>query len=144
MPNLFPGMNPFLEDSAFWSDFRSTFINCWRDTLRAVLPKSYEARIGERVYLVEPEHSARQVGPDVSISRPAAFGKTTFPSSVSAVTLEPVTIPLLIMEEPREAYIEYYNVPIGRLSRCSNCSRELPVSLSKPDAAWVAETMKRR
>ena len=37
--NPFPGMNPFLEDPVFWSDFHATFIVCWRDEIRAVLPK---------------------------------------------------------------------------------------------------------
>jgi hypothetical protein len=39
-------MDPFVEDPAFWADFQATFIPCWRDALRAVLPRPYEARIG--------------------------------------------------------------------------------------------------
>jgi hypothetical protein len=102
MANPFPGMNPFLEHPAFWADFHSTFIGCWRDALRAVLPKTYEARIGERVYLVEPPKPVRQIGPDVAVSQPMDAGAVTSSSRSSAVVMEPVT---------REAYIEILQRP---------------------------------
>jgi hypothetical protein len=111
MGNPFPGMNPFLEHPAFWADFHSTFIGCWRDSLRALLPKTYEARIGERVYLVEPPALARQIGPDVAVSQSVDAGAVTSASSSSAVVMDPVTLPLPIIDETREAYIEILQRP---------------------------------
>ena len=54
MPSPFPGFDPYLESPTFWSDFHSTFINYWRETIAETLPDKYEAGIGDRVYLVEP------------------------------------------------------------------------------------------
>ena len=112
MPNPFPGVDPYLEDPAFWPDFHSTFIVCWRDALRGVLPPNYEARIGERVYLVEPPAS-RRVGPDLSVSRSAAGGTvpTLSGSTSTSAVLEPVTVPLGALEEVRESYIEILHRP---------------------------------
>ena len=46
-------MDPYLESPAFWSDFHATFINYWREAIADRLPDHYEARIDERVNLVE-------------------------------------------------------------------------------------------
>ena len=32
MPSPYPGMDPYLEDPAFWSDFHDGFIVYWRRT----------------------------------------------------------------------------------------------------------------
>lgn len=45
----FPGMDPFLEQPAYWFDFHATFVNYWREAIADLLPPSYEAAIGERV-----------------------------------------------------------------------------------------------
>jgi len=55
MRSPFPGMDPYLESPEFWPDFHSTFINCWREAIAEVLPDGYEARIDERVSLVDLE-----------------------------------------------------------------------------------------
>ena len=68
MPSPFPGMDPYLEDPAFWSDFHARFITYWCDTLAERLPDNYEARIDERVVLEEPPKARpKRVGPDISI-----------------------------------------------------------------------------
>ena len=40
-PSPFPGMDPYLEDPAFWPDFHSTFVNYWREALVEQLPVSF-------------------------------------------------------------------------------------------------------
>ncbi len=47
MSSPFPGMDPYLENPAFWSDFHARFINYWSDALAEILPDQYEARIDE-------------------------------------------------------------------------------------------------
>jgi hypothetical protein len=79
MPSPFPGMDPNLEDPAFWSDFHARFIIYWSDALADILPQHYEARIDEKVRLVE-----------------------VTPAGVA--TLAPVILPLLIEEETHERY----------------------------------------
>jgi hypothetical protein len=108
LPSPLPGMDRYLESPAFWPDFHASFIFCWRSALQKQLPKGYEARLGERVYLVErTREQQKKIGPDLSIthSQTAPQAPTRGPSR-SAATLEPVTIPVLILEEPRETYIE--------------------------------------
>lgn len=108
MPSPFPGFDPFLEDPAYWSDFHARFVNYWCEAIADTLPEEYEARIGERLYLMEREPDARKlVVPDVSAVRnqPASF------HSGSTATLEPVTIPVTMLEGPREPYIEILHRP---------------------------------
>src|SRR5262245_47251803 len=53
MSQLFPGMDPYLEDPAFWADFHLTFIGCWREAIADQLPETYEARLDETIHLVQ-------------------------------------------------------------------------------------------
>jgi hypothetical protein len=62
MKSPFPGMDPFLEQPAYWPDFHATFINYWREAIADLLPPSYEATLGERVYLVERDPDERKPG----------------------------------------------------------------------------------
>lgn len=118
MPSPFPGMDPYLESPEFWPDFHATFINCWREAIAGVLPEGYEARIDERVNLVEipPSEqweaaSSNRVHPDVAISRHLAATGVGRESSV-ALTIEPVTVPLIMeFEETRETYIKILHRP---------------------------------
>ncbi len=105
MPSPFPGFDPFLETPAFWSDFHATFINYWREAIADALPGDYEAGIGERVYLIEHDPNSRKlVFPDVTVTQ-SDERRQVF-SQKTVATLEPVTIPLTILEGPKETYIE--------------------------------------
>jgi len=129
--SLFPGMDPFLEDPAYWLDFHSRFVNCWCEAIADVLPPNYEAGIGERVYLIEHDPDARKLGyPDVAVTE----RKTEIPvprySASGLATLEPVTIPLMVLEGPRESYIEILHHPdralVAVLELLSPANKEYP------------------
>ncbi len=130
MPSPFPGMDPFLEAPAYWPDFHSTFINYWRESIADALPADYEAGLGERVYLVEtmPEHRKR-IGPDVAITKGTSRADTST-SSTSVATLEPITIPVTLLDGPRESYIEILHHPdrtlVAVLELLSPANKELP------------------
>jgi hypothetical protein len=51
MKSPFPGIDPFLEQAAYWRDFHANFVNYWREAIADVLPPHYAATLGERVYL---------------------------------------------------------------------------------------------
>ena len=51
MKSPFPGMDPYLEDPAYWMDFHATFVNYWREAVADLLPENYEATIEERIQL---------------------------------------------------------------------------------------------
>lgn len=110
MTNPFPGFDPYLEAPAFWSDFHATFINYWREAIADLLPVEYEASISERVYLIESDPDARKlILPDVSISAEDFSSRTEAKSTVA--TLEPTTIPLEVLDGPRETFIEILHRP---------------------------------
>ena len=114
MPSPFPGMDPYLEDPAFWEDFHRRFITYCADYLGDRLPDQYEARIDERLRVVEaPDAPRRDILPDVTVTRgPArASGSRSSSAAGPVATLEPVTIPAPVMTEVRDTWIEVLHRP---------------------------------
>jgi hypothetical protein len=112
MASPFPGMDPFLEGPACWSDFHFRFIDCWAVAIAEQLPPEYEANLGERVYLAEVDPETRKlIYPDLSVSEVIRPGPAAPNRGTAVAALEPVTIPLQIVEGPREAYIEILHGP---------------------------------
>jgi len=128
MPSPFPGMDPFLEGPE-WLDFHSRFVNTWCEAVADGLPDEYVANIDERVYLVEVDPDTRKlIYPDVSVSQ-REMATSTSPHSALA-TAEPMTIPLEIIEGPRETYIEILKKPelslVAVLELLSPANKENP------------------
>ncbi len=111
MPSPFPGMDPYLEDPAFWQDFHHRFISAWCEVIAEGLPDSYDARIGERVNLtqLEPE-VVKLISPDVAVSQ-GPLKKKHPASGGSVAVLEPEVVPQTYVEEMRESYIEILHRP---------------------------------
>lgn len=110
MRSSFPGMDPYIEDPAFWPDFHAHFITFWCDHLADHLPEPYEARIGESVNLIQMSPGVvKLIYPDVAVSRgrqgPVAGGRG------ASALLEPVTIPHEILEEVRQTRVEILHRP---------------------------------
>lgn len=55
MPSPFPGMDPYVESPAHWSDFHHEFISALRGSIRDRLPPGYHAKIEEFVLRLEPD-----------------------------------------------------------------------------------------
>jgi hypothetical protein len=111
MPSPFPGMDPYLESPVYWPDFHLRFINYWCEAIADLLPSNYEARMDERVKLVEvATEQFVSVRPDVAVMQ---RGELSDPSAANAgvATLVPVTIPLVIEEESRESFIKIVQLP---------------------------------
>jgi hypothetical protein len=111
MASPFPGMDPYLEDPAFWPDFHHRFINCWCEAIADQLPEPYEARLDERVNLVQMSPEViKLIYPDVAVSqgqRPAR----QMTGSAGTLLLEPVNIPHELLEEVRQTRIEILHRP---------------------------------
>ena len=111
----FPGMDPYLEDPAFWQDFHQSFITYCRDYLLDRLPAAYDARANERIRLVElPPEADRDPLPDVAVLRhrwgvPATPGAAATGGGVA--TLEPVSVPMPVSAEVKDAWIEILHRP---------------------------------
>ena len=139
MTNPFPGFDPFLESPAVWSDFHSRFINYWCESIADQLPGEYEASISERVYLVEHDPDARKlISPDVSISAKDFYSPAAIQNTAS--TLEPKTIPMVVLNGPRETYIEI----LHRADRGLVTSLELLSPANKQSPGRVEYLAKRR
>jgi hypothetical protein len=110
MPSPFPGMDPYLEDPAFWQDFHRSFITYCRDALLDKLPEQYEARIDEQVRLVE--HQCDRVVahlPDVAVTHDSRSGGATAVATraPNVASIEPVTMEMAVeAEEVRDVWIE--------------------------------------
>lgn len=103
MPCPFPGMDPYLESPAFWSDFHARFLTYLSDAVADRLPPAYEARIDERVSLAGPPGKGpKRVEPDVSVlrdpTRPSVEHGSGGGVAVAPpeVTVEPVPVPLKV------------------------------------------------
>ena len=112
MPSPFPGMDPYLEQSACWRDFHLTFINYLRNAINDRLPQNYDARIEERVVILDSfDQPSQWFESDVAVAQETA--SSTAPQSRPSVSglLEPVTVPLIIPQRERQRYIEIYDYP---------------------------------
>ena len=103
----------------------------WREAIAEVLPANYEATLGERQYLIEHEPEARKLGgPDLAVTQGEANASGESTSVAATAALEPVTIPLTILEGPREAYIEILYQPdrslVTALELLSPTNKEQP------------------
>ncbi|MGH7137129.1 MAG: DUF4058 family protein, partial [Pirellulales bacterium] len=101
------------------------------EAIADLLPPSYEATLGERVYLVECDPDMRKLGyPDIAVTRDETHSLARAHASSPTATLEPVTIPLTMLEGPRETYIEILHQPernlVTALELLSPANKELP------------------
>lgn len=116
MPSPFPGMDPYLEDPAFWEGFHVLFIAECTFYLSDRLPKGYVANAGERIRLISrSDAAAEEYVPDVSVAkarrRPRRRPGAARGGGAVAVAVEPVTIPSIDALEVRDAFIEIRRLP---------------------------------
>jgi Protein of unknown function (DUF4058) len=109
--NPFPGMDPYLEDPAFWEDFHSRLVPAIADFLLERLPDGYDAHLQERLHLVEaPALRTRSRLPDVAVDRDPNT-KEVANTGASVSTLEPISLPVAELHEMREAWVEILHLP---------------------------------
>jgi hypothetical protein len=104
MPSPFPGVDPYLEGKHYWTDFHHRFLTIWCETIADLLPPAYVARINEWVNLMEvrPHANGKRMGPDIAVERRGPVSGSIGPAAATVATLEPITIPLLLVDEERE------------------------------------------
>jgi Protein of unknown function (DUF4058) len=111
MPSPLPGMNPYLENAEFWSEFHSRMIVAIADALDDCLSRDYRVAVEKRVYLSEDGDNVLVGIPDVSV--------TASQSTTQTAILEPITQPLNIeipiAEEVQERFLEIREVGIGNV-----------------------------
>jgi hypothetical protein len=114
MPSPFPGMDPYLEDPAFWPSFHQQFICYWCEAINERLPDDYVALVDERIVIDDPTRHGRPRAhePDIAITRTGVEVGVSAGSS-STTILEPVTLTLPIswVDEARQAFIQVHHLP---------------------------------
>jgi Protein of unknown function (DUF4058) len=113
MKRRFPGVDPYLEDPAFWRDFHESFIIYARDAIRGQLPDNYDVRVDERINLTGPDgESTAQFLPDVTFSwEPPTASWSRSAGDGGVAVMEPVKVPFTFMDEERESYLEIMHRP---------------------------------
>jgi hypothetical protein len=105
-------MDPYLEDPAFWEDFHDSFIIYCRDAINDILPDNYEARIQERLTLLEdPDEEPRVRVSDVSVGQSHPLPSRVPTATQPALSVEPVRVELQLLDEARSVYIEIRRRP---------------------------------
>ncbi len=113
MPSPFPGMDPYLEDPVRWPDLHHSLITYIRNALQPQVRPRYHARIGERIYILQPP---RALYPDALLIRrpirePSPVSAYAQAPQVAVTTeeeegeLEPIILTLPPVEH-REPFIE--------------------------------------
>ena len=109
MPSPFPGMDPYLEEPARWPDVHQSLITYIRDALQSQVRPRYHARMGERVYILQPpqamypdiiltQRPIREPAPaDIAVQVPAVMVAEDLDATV-VLTLPPI--------EHREPFVE--------------------------------------
>ena len=86
MPSPFPGMDPYLETPARWTDVHQSLITYIRDALQPQVRPHYHARLGERLYILTPPQT---MYPDALITQqplreaPATAERVATPAEAS-------------------------------------------------------------
>ncbi len=102
MPSPFPGMDPCLESRIHWEGFHHNFITYLNGALNATLPCQFMARVGERLYVLEPGQAIPDV---VVLQRYAGNGNTAVLTRPEIQSDAPVLV-YSAPEQMRESYIE--------------------------------------
>ncbi|MEO1391849.1 MAG: DUF4058 family protein [Cyanobacteria bacterium J06634_5] len=120
MASPFPGMDPYLEQSAFWSSFHTRLIVAIADTLAPMIRPQYYVEVETRTYTDTPEGDILVGIPDAIVlgdAQAAAEPAQSMASEGRAVALKslpvPVTLPMPV--EVRERYLEIRAVQDDRV-----------------------------
>jgi Protein of unknown function (DUF4058) len=114
MLSPFPGMDPYLENPAFWSAVHNRLIVAIADDLVEQLSEQYRVEIEKRTYFSSDDDSVLVGIPDVAVltSRtPEAASRT----ATIALLSQPQKVTVPISEEIHERYLEIREVATGRV-----------------------------
>jgi Protein of unknown function (DUF4058) len=112
MASPFPGMDPYLENSAFWSAVHNRLIVAIADDLIDHLNEKYRVEIEKRTYFSSDDESLLVGIPDVAV----VTGRVTESASGTAtlsLSVQPQKVTVPIAEEVNERYLEIREVATG-------------------------------
>ena len=110
MSSPFPGMNPYLESPALWSEVHSWLIVELARMLNQLITPKYRAAVEKRVY----EESILVGIPDVSVVKSKTDARSTVQTSTLSLS-QPVLVELPAVEATVERYLEIREVATGKV-----------------------------
>ncbi len=113
MTYLFPGMDPFLEHRALWTDVHNSLITSLRDFLSPRVRPRYYVANEERSYLAEPGAIELVGRADLAAVRvsPGPTGSGGVSQAASGALVVEVPVP----DEVRETYLEVHEAATGEV-----------------------------
>jgi hypothetical protein len=111
MNSPFPGMNPYLENPLFWSEFHNLLIAGIFRRLNPQLRPKYKVAIEKRVYQTTDEDALLVGVADVAVQN---VPKNQLPESsnvaIASPVIEAVTVDLIMPETVKETFLEVRDV----------------------------------
>lgn len=117
MKSPFPGMDPYLEQPAFWSSFHSKFIIAIADAIEANLDPAYYVEVETRSYLDGDDPGVLVGIPDVTVILSASAGRVAESEGAIAIAepiasgVQRVTVPMV--QSVKERYLEIRDIKSG-------------------------------
>ena len=105
MPSPFPGMNPYIEQDAYWQDFHLEFLPAMRGRLVAQVRPKYIVMLDEHIYVQEHAPGPRRlVGrADVSLAAPRPRDQE---AAGVGILEPPVQVQIPVQEDHRVPFLE--------------------------------------
>lgn len=111
MPSPFPGMDPYLERPALWSDVHLELIRAIRAALVPKVAPRYYVAVEQRTYVVAADPRSFIGQPDVAVVGPPRQPSEPPAGATSVAVLQrPVTVELPLPDRVRQRYLEIRDV----------------------------------
>ncbi len=112
MPSPFPGMNPYLEETALWSGVHHWLINAIARSLGPQLRPKYIVAVEERIYETSGEDAVLVGIPDDVVVQSSSTAPPLTQSNVAIAppTTQPITVTIPMPETIRQGYLEIRQV----------------------------------
>lgn len=108
MPSPFPGMNPYLENSALWPEVHNRLIVAIADALNPQIIPKYRAAIDRRVYELDGDDALLVGIPDVTVEQRSPNELTQV--AVMSPPASPMKVKVPIPIEMRESFLKVQEV----------------------------------
>ena len=146
MPSPLPGMDPYLEQPAFWSSFHSRFMVALADAIETNLSADYYVEVEARIYLDDSAGGVLIGIPDVVVAAPSAVDQ--LPTAIAgpiAVQVKPQPVEVPVPEVITERYLEVREVATGAVITAIEKSEEHTSELqSRPHISYAVFCLKKK
>ena len=118
MPSPFPGMDPFIEQSAYWASFHSRLIVALANAIETNLSQDYYVEVEVRSYLSEGDESLLVGIPDAVVFTANAADtpdSKPWPQPTVATVPKPQKVTVPMPETIKERYLEIREVGSDRV-----------------------------